>query len=167
MPCSTCRATIRSTCCAISMLRPPSTPIAISRNRPSGKPERRAARRNNSTSLKRTAAIAMTLLLSALFAVSASAHGGGDIAGGFAGGFGHPLFGPDHVAAMVAVGLWGAVLAPPAIWLLPVAFPRVMAFGAVPVPRVEVGIAISAMVLELIVAIAVGFRDLPRPCPRR
>jgi len=115
----------------------------------------------------------MTLLLSAFFAVSASAHGGGDIAGGFAGGFGHPLFGPDHVAAMVAVGLWGAVLAPPAIWLLPVAFPRVMAFGgvlgiaAVPVPRVEVGIAISAMVLELMVAIAVGFRDLPRPCPRR
>src|SRR5215470_18201540 len=119
------------------------------------------------------AVIAIALLLSASSAEPVSAHGGGDIAGGFAGGFGHPLFGPDHVAAMVAVGLWGAVLAPPAIWLLPVAFPRVMAFGgvlgiaAVPVPRVEVGIAISAMVLELIVAIAVGFRDLPRPCPRR
>lgn len=143
------------------MLRPPSTPIAISRNRPSGKPERRAARCNNSTSLKRAAAIAMALLLSAFFAVSASAHGGGDIAGGFSGGFGHPLFGPDHVAAMVAVGLWGAVLGPPAIWLLPVAFPLVMTFGgvlgiaAVPMPRVEVGIAISAIVLGLMVALAV------------
>jgi len=107
------------------------------------------------------AVIAIALLLSASGAEPASAHGGGDIAGGFAGGFGHPLFGPDHVAAMVAVGLWGAMLGPPAIWLLPVAFPLVMAFGgilgivAVPMPRVEVGIAISAIVLGLMIALAV------------
>ena len=62
---------------------------------------------------------------------------------------------------MVAVGLWGAVLGPPALWLLPVAFPLVMAFGgvlgiaAVPLPRVEIGIAVSAMVLGLMVAFAV------------
>jgi len=105
--------------------------------------------------------IAIALLLSASGAEPASAHGGGDIAGGFAGGFGHPLFGPDHVAAMVAVGLWGAMLGPPAIWLLPIAFPLVMAFGgvlgivAVPMPRVEVGIAISAIVLGLMIALAV------------
>ena len=54
---------------------------------------------------------------------------------------------------MVAVGLWGAFLGAPAIWLLPVVFPLVMAFGAVlgilgvPVPAVEVGIAGSAVVL--------------------
>ena len=107
------------------------------------------------------AVIAIALLLSASGVEPASAHGGGDIAGGFAGGFGHPLFGPDHVAAMVAVGLWGAMLGPPAIWLLPTAFPLVMAFGgvlgivAVPMPRVEVGIAISAIVLGLMVALAV------------
>ena len=107
------------------------------------------------------AVIAIALLLSASGAEPASAHGGGDIAGGFAGGFGHPLFGPDHVAAMVAVGLWGAMLGPPAIWLLPIAFPLVMAFGgvlgivAVPMPRVEVGIAISAIVLGLMIALAV------------
>jgi urease accessory protein len=71
------------------------------------------------------------------------------------------LFGPDHVAAMVAVGLWGAVLGPPAMWILPVAFPLVMAFGgvlgiaAVPIPRVEVGIAVSAIILGLMVALAV------------
>jgi len=106
-------------------------------------------------------AIAIALLLSAAGAAPASAHGGGDIAGGFVGGFAHPLFGPDHIAAMVAVGLWGAVLGPPAIWLLPIAFPLVMAFGgvlgiaAVPMPRVEVGIAVSAIVLGLMVALAV------------
>jgi len=98
------------------------------------------------------------LLLWAAGAAPALAHGGGDIAAGFAGGFGHPLFGPDHVAAMVAVGLWGAVLGSPAIWVLPVAFPLVMAFGgvlgiaAVPMPRVEVGIAVSAIMLGLMAA---------------
>jgi len=107
------------------------------------------------------AVVAIALLLSDSGAEPASAHGGGDIAGGFAGGFGHPLFGPDHVAAMVAVGLWGAMLGPPAIWLLPIAFPLVMAFGgvlgivAVQMPRVEVGIAISAIVLGLMIALAV------------
>ncbi len=94
-------------------------------------------------------------------AVPAFAHGGGDVAAGFAGGFAHPLFGPDHVAAMVAVGLWGAMLGPPAVWFLPVAFPLVMACGGmlgiagVPLPRVEVGIAVSAMLLGLMVAFAV------------
>jgi urease accessory protein len=94
-------------------------------------------------------------------AAPAFAHGGGEIAGGFAGGFAHPLFGPDHVAAMVAVGLWGAMLGPPALWLLPVAFPLVMAMGGVlgiagvPLPRVEIGIAVSAVALGLMVAFAV------------
>ena len=106
-------------------------------------------------------AIAIALLLWAAGAAPALAHGGGDVAAGFAGGFEHPLFGPDHVAAMVAVGLWGAVLGSPAIWVLPVAFPLVMAVGgvlgiaAVPMPRVEVGIAVSAIILGLMVALAV------------
>ena len=43
--------------------------------------------------------------------------------------FSSSISGPDHVLAMVAVGLWGAQLGAPAIWLLPVAFPMVMAFG--------------------------------------
>src|ERR1044072_7546231 len=55
----------------------------------------------------------------------------GSAAGGFLGGFAHPLFGPDHVVAMVAVGLWGSFLGPPAIWLLPITFPLVMALGGV------------------------------------
>ena len=48
---------------------------------------------------------------------------------GFLTGFRHPISGLDHVLAMVAVGLWGAQLGAPAVWLLPVAFPMVMAMG--------------------------------------
>ncbi len=90
-------------------------------------------------------------------AVPALAHTG-NLSGGFASGFAHPVFGPDHVAAMVAVGLWGAFLGPPAIYLLPVVFPLVMAAGGmlgilkVPLPGAEIGIAISAIVLGLMVA---------------
>jgi urease accessory protein len=87
------------------------------------------------------------------------AHTGG-VAGGFVGGLTHPVFGPDHLAAMVAVGLWGAFLGPPAIYVLPVVFPLVMAFGGllgilgVPLPGTEILIAISAILLGLAVAIA-------------
>lgn len=48
---------------------------------------------------------------------------------GFLSGFLHPISGLDHVLAMVAVGVWGAQLGAPAIWVLPVAFPMVMAMG--------------------------------------
>lgn len=87
----------------------------------------------------------------------AAAHTG-STQGGLVGGLAHPLFGPDHVVAMVAVGLWGAFLGPPAIWLLPVTFPLVMAFGGalgllgVPIPHVETGVALSAVVLGAMVA---------------
>jgi urease accessory protein len=90
---------------------------------------------------------------------AAFAHGG-SVAGGLAGGFSHPLFGPDHVVAMVAVGLWGAFLGAPAIVLLPVVFPLVMAVGGVigilgiPLPGTEVGIALSAVALGIAVALA-------------
>jgi len=103
--------------------------------------------------------LAGALLASAL---PAFAHAtAGDLAGGFVAGFLHPILGWDHVVAMVAVGLWGAFLGPPAIWVLPVVFPLVMAFGGalgvagVPLPGVEVGIAGSAIVLGAMVAGAV------------
>jgi urease accessory protein len=69
----------------------------------------------------------------------------------------HPVSGLDHVLAMIAVGRGGAVLGAPALWVLPVAFPMVMAFGGlmgllgVHVPAVEVGIAGSAIVLGIMV----------------
>jgi urease accessory protein len=102
--------------------------------------------------------LAAALLL--LAPAAAFAHTGEGIAGGFVGGFLHPLLGPDHVAAMVAVGLWGAFLGAPAIYLLPVIFPLIMACGGilgilgVPLPGVEIGIALSAAVLGLMVALA-------------
>ena len=81
--------------------------------------------------------------------------------GGFMSGFMHPISGLDHVVAMVAVGLWGAFLGKPAIWVLPVVFPLVMAFGGalgvagVPIPFIETGIALSGVVLGLAVLFAV------------
>jgi urease accessory protein len=90
----------------------------------------------------------------------AFAHTGEGITGGFASGFIHPIVGWDHVVAMVAVGLWGAFLGAPAIWILPIVFPLVMAFGAAlgivgfPIPFVEAGIASSAVVLGLLIALA-------------
>jgi urease accessory protein len=109
--------------------------------------------------MKRTDRLAITAFLLA-FAGIASAHEATGVAGGFSSGFMHPILGWDHVIAMVAVGLWGAFLGNPAIWILPVVFPLVMAFGGalgvmgVPVPAVETGIAVSAIVLGVMVAAA-------------
>jgi urease accessory protein len=72
-------------------------------------------------------------------------------------GLRHPVSGLDHMLAMVCVGLWGAQLGAPAIWLLPVTFPVVMALGGmlgllgVALPGVEVGIALSALLLGIAV----------------
>jgi urease accessory protein len=96
-----------------------------------------------------------------IYAGVADAHVGAGVSGGFTSGFTHPIFGWDHVAAMFAVGLWGAFLGYPAIWILPVVFPLVMAFGGalgvmgIPIPAVETGIAVSAVVLGIMVAFAV------------
>lgn len=76
-------------------------------------------------------------------------------------GFAHPFMGLDHLLAMVSVGLWGAFLGRPLIVLLPVIFPAVMAFGGalaiagVGLPPVEIGIALSVLVLGLLIAAAV------------
>lgn len=103
--------------------------------------------------------LVVTCAMFIIFAAPALAHTG-ETAGGFLSGLSHPVFGPDHVAAMVAVGLWGAFLGAPAIWLLPIVFPLVMAAGGVlgiigvPLPAVETGIASSAVILGLMVALA-------------
>jgi urease accessory protein len=88
---------------------------------------------------------------------AAHAHVKNGEAAGFLSGFLHPISGLDHVLAMIAVGLWGAQLGAPAIWLLPVAFPMVMAMGGMlgllgmPLPGIEIGIAASAILLGLAV----------------
>lgn len=104
----------------------------------------------------------LVFALAILFpAEPALAHAQEGVAGGFLSGFSHPLTGPDHLIAMVAVGLWGAQLGRPLIWVLPITFPLVMAFGAllgllgVPMPFVAWGVPISAIVLGLMVALHV------------
>jgi urease accessory protein len=78
--------------------------------------------------------------------------------GGFTSGLAHPVSGIDHIAAMIAVGIWGAQLGRPALWVLPVTFPVIMAVGAflglvgLPLPGVEIGIAVSGIVLGALVA---------------
>jgi urease accessory protein len=103
-------------------------------------------------SLSRSLALAATL-----WPALALAHVGQGRAEGFLAGLSHPVSGLDHVLAMVAVGLWGAQLGAPAIWLLPVTFPVVMAFGGMlglagmPLPGVEAAIALSGILLGLAV----------------
>ena len=107
-----------------------------------------------------TARRVLPALVLVLVTSPAFAHSENGVAIDFWGGFTHPIFGPDHVIAMVAVGLWGAFLGAPAIWVLPVVFPLVMAFGGalgvagVPLPGVETGIAVSAIMLGAMVALA-------------
>ena len=99
------------------------------------------------------------LAMAGLAAAPLSAHDSATLAGGFLAGFSHPLNGPDHLLAMVAVGLWGAILRRPLIVLLPVVFPSVMALGAllamagVALPPVELGIAFSVLALGLAIAL--------------
>jgi urease accessory protein len=106
----------------------------------------------------------LALAMALLMAMPAFAHTGAGAAGGLAAGFLHPLSGPDHLLAMVSVGIWGAQLGAPAIWLLPIAFPLIMALGGtagiigLPLPATELLIAISVLVLGVMVAQA---RRLP------
>lgn len=108
----------------------------------------------NFANLRRGFVVATLLMTSA-----AIAHEQPGQAAGFITGLLHPVSGLDHVLAMIAVGLWGAQLGAPAIWLLPVTFPLVMAFGGflglvgVPLPGVEIGVAASAILLGAAVAL--------------
>jgi urease accessory protein len=88
------------------------------------------------------------------------AHTNPSVAVGLLSGFVHPLTGVDHMLAMVAVGIWGTQLGQPAIWLLPVTFPLVMALGGalgargIPMPAVEIGVAGSAVILGFMIVLA-------------
>ena len=111
------------------------------------------------TPLRSSLAIAALLTLVPL--TSALAHTGVGVASGLQSGFLHPITGFDHLAAMVAVGLWGAQLRNPAIWVLPITFPLVMAVGGllgvsgVPLPLTEPVVALSGIALGLLIALHV------------
>lgn len=90
----------------------------------------------------------------------AEAHVAGGLLGGFASGLQHPIFGLDHLLAMLAVGIWGAQMGGSRVWTLPVTFPLIMAFGGIAgmtglyLPSVEIGIALSVLALGLAIAFA-------------
>jgi len=99
----------------------------------------------------------ITLMLAAM-ATAAEAHTGVGGMAGFAHGFVHPFNGPDHLLAMVAVGVFAANLGGRALWLVPATFVAMMAAGGVAgiygfgLPYVEVAIALSVIVLGAVVA---------------
>jgi urease accessory protein len=111
----------------------------------------------NKNNCQRTFLTLGFFLVTVLWPLYAWAHVGSGEAGGFLTGLQHPVSGFDHVLAMMAVGLWGAQLGAPALWILPVVFPMMMAMGGmlglmgIPIPGVEVGIAVSAIVLGFMV----------------
>ncbi len=110
-------------------------------------------------------ALAPLLALSLIaLPTAAFAHTGAGDTAGFLHGFAHPVGGLDHVLAMVAVGVFAVVLGGRAMWLVPLSFVGMMAvgfllgIGHVDVPFVELGIALSSVVIG-------GVAALGRPMP--
>src|SRR5690554_5183886 len=103
------------------------------------------------------------LLAAAALSIAATptfAHLSPDHHGSFAAGLSHPVFGLDHILAMIAVGLWAAVLGGRAVWALPASFVGVMMLGftvsvlGYPIPLVEPMILVSVFALGLAVALS-------------
>ncbi len=103
--------------------------------------------------------ILVSLATLAAMASGAEAHVGVGHTHGFIHGFMHPIGGMDHVLAMVAVGLFAAILGGRARWAVPMSFVAMMAVGGavgiagITVPFVEIGIALSVLVLGALVAL--------------
>jgi urease accessory protein len=93
--------------------------------------------------------IALFVTLSLLSITPAFAHAGHGVESGFV----HPFLGWDHLAAMLAVGAWGAAQGGRALWAMPLAFVTAMVIGGViglsgvALPFAEVMILASVLVL--------------------
>ncbi|WEZ82910.1 HupE/UreJ family protein [Rhizobium sp. 32-5/1] len=76
-------------------------------------------------------------------------------------GISHPLFGLDHILAMIAVGLWAAQIGGRRLFTVPAAFVGTMALGFglamadISLPFVEPAILASVVALGLLVAMAI------------
>ncbi|MDT8326159.1 MAG: HupE/UreJ family protein [Roseovarius sp.] len=107
----------------------------------------------------------LAILVALLAASPAAAHLPEGDYGSFLSGVTHPLFGLDHVLAMIAVGLWASQIGGRALWAVPTAFVGAMVMGflaalaGLNLPFVETMIMASTMVLGLVVALAL------RPSP--
>lgn len=104
--------------------------------------------------------LALALSSLSLTAAPAFAHLNPEEHGSLLAGVSHPLFGADHILAMVAVGLWAALLGGRAMWQVPAAFVGTMAIGfaaavaGAPLPFVEPVILASVVVIGLAAAVA-------------
>lgn len=107
---------------------------------------------------------ALFLIAACTLSTLASAHTGvdaGSFHSSFMQGLLHPLSGSDHLAAMVAVGVWSA-LALRSPWQAPLVFVALLSVGALAgftgfePPAVEPMIAASLLVLGLLVAARKG-----------
>jgi urease accessory protein len=110
--------------------------------------------------MKRALSTAL-LLLPALAFAHAGADGGAHHGSAFIEGAVHPFTGFDHLAAMIAVGVWSALAfrdSTKRMWIVPVAFASLvltgglLAFGGLNVGGVEPMIAASLLVLGVMVA---------------
>lgn len=76
-------------------------------------------------------------------------------------GISHPLFGLDHILAMISVGLWASQIGGRALFTVPAAFVGTMALGfglamaGAALPFVEPAILASVVALGLLVAMAI------------
>lgn len=104
--------------------------------------------------------LALALSSLSLTVAPAFAHLNPEEHGSLLAGVSHPLFGADHILAMVAVGLWAALLGGRAMWQVPSAFVGTMAVGfaaaltGAPLPFVEPVILASVVVIGLLAAVA-------------
>ncbi|MBU1316316.1 MAG: HupE/UreJ family protein [Alphaproteobacteria bacterium] len=109
--------------------------------------------------------LSLAAIMSAATAAPALAHLDPQAHGSFMAGVSHPLFGADHILAMVAVGLWASQIASDAsrgsaLWAVPAAFVGTMALGyaaavaGMGLPFVEPAILASVVALGLLVAMA-------------
>lgn len=104
--------------------------------------------------------ITSIVMLSSIATSYFFAHAGHGSSSGFFHGLMHPVGGLDHILAMVAVGVWAAMLGGRAVWLVPASFISVMALGGalgiagLEIPMLEQGIGASVVVLGLLIAIA-------------
>jgi urease accessory protein len=77
---------------------------------------------------------------------------------GFSSGLTHPIFGLDHLLAMLSVGILGVQMGGRAIWTVPLTFLCFMLVGGIlgiagiPFFSVEIGIALSVLLLGLAIA---------------
>jgi urease accessory protein len=108
--------------------------------------------------MRMTTMAGLVLALSGL-AGPALAHTGVGAVHGFGAGLMHPLTGPDHLLAMVAVGLWAGLVGGRARLTYPLAFVAMMVVAGLwgmsgaSLPGVEIGIAVSVVILGLAIAL--------------